>query len=290
MSSTDYPVFMPDSGKLEHEQMGFPGDMKTFLKRRIPYTLVPTPLPADKTSALNEFYFTDSRTQDLLAIISACLHKLYDVPRAKQVFEQLRSQSAGRARLVPQLYNQFLESYLNKAASGSRGESNMWIHETWSLYNSMENGAENVQPTAGTYAVMLLAWLRWAILLIRTCDFLFFSSFNPESDPPVDLPSMSKPANLLMSIVDRRIPVSHVVSDRVFTSSKDAASVIKILSKAAVDLSLSHIVGELGQADAIGREYADPLADVPEVLPVFRIKVSLSFHQVTMNLSVWSCI
>jgi DNA-directed RNA polymerase len=89
-----------------------------------------------------------------------------------------------------------------------------------------------------------------------------------------------------MSIVDRHIPISNVVSDRVFTSSKDAASVIKILSKAAVDHHLSHIVGELGQADAIGREYVDPLADVPEVLPVFRIKVSLLFHQVTMNLSV----
>ena len=158
--STDYSVFMPDSGKLEHEQPGFPGDMKTFLHRRTPYTLVPTPLPADKTSAMNEFYFTDSRTQDLLAVIDACLHNLYDVHRARQVFEQLRSQSAGRARLVPQLYNHFLESYLNKAVLASRGESSIWLHETWSLYNSMENGTENVQPTAGTYAVMLLAWLR----------------------------------------------------------------------------------------------------------------------------------
>ncbi|KAG2159045.1 uncharacterized protein EDB93DRAFT_1053847, partial [Suillus bovinus] len=65
--------------------------MNGFLKRRTPYTILPTPLPDDRASALNSFYFTDSPTQDQLAVMDACLHNLYDVPRAKQIFEQLRS-------------------------------------------------------------------------------------------------------------------------------------------------------------------------------------------------------
>jgi len=96
--------------------------------------------------------------------------------------------------------------------------------------------------------------------------------FNPESDPPLELSNMRHPTTLLTSIMDRKISVSRVVSDRVFSSSKEAAGVIKILSKAAVDLNLSRIVTELGQADAIGREYIDPLENVPEVQPVLRIK------------------
>ena len=67
-----------------------PEDMHNFLKRVTPYTILPTPLPADQKSHLNDTYFTDSPTQDLLAVIDACLHNLYDVPRAKQTFERLQ--------------------------------------------------------------------------------------------------------------------------------------------------------------------------------------------------------
>ena len=85
---------------------------------------------------------------------------------------------------------------------------------------------------------------------------------------------MRTPTNILTNIIDRNVSVSHVVSDRVFSSSEDAAEVIRLLSKSAVELNLSRIVNELGRADAIGRVYVDPLEDVPEVQPVMRIKVS----------------
>lgn len=78
---------------------------------------------------------------------------------------------------------------------------------------------------------------------------------------------------LLSNIVEREIDVSSVVSDRVFTSSEEAAEVIKILSKAAVALNLSRVITELGQAEAIGAHYADALDGIPEVLPVMRAKV-----------------
>jgi DNA-directed RNA polymerase len=74
-------------------------------------------------------------------------------------------------------------------------------------------------------------------------------------------------------MVDRKISVSFVVSDRVFSSSEEAADVIKTLSKAAVDLNMSRVVAELGQAEAIGSHTTDLLDSVPEVNPVLRVKV-----------------
>jgi DNA-directed RNA polymerase len=84
---------------------------------------------------------------------------------------------------------------------------------------------------------------------------------------------MYNPSTILTNIIDRQLSISHVISDRVFSSSQDASDVITLLSKAAVDLNLSRVVSELGQAEAIGREFHDPLENVPEVQPVFRVKV-----------------
>ncbi|EGO20170.1 hypothetical protein SERLADRAFT_477530, partial [Serpula lacrymans var. lacrymans S7.9] len=88
----DYPAFMASSAPEvpQEESLPFGNDMQGFLKRRTPYTMLPMPLPDDKSSALNDFYFTDSPTRDQLAVMDACLHNLYDVPRARQVFERLR--------------------------------------------------------------------------------------------------------------------------------------------------------------------------------------------------------
>jgi DNA-directed RNA polymerase len=110
--------------------------------------------------------------------------------------------------------------------------------------------------------------------------------FNPESDMPLELPSSVHPTTLLKSIIDRQIPISHVVSDRVFSSSRQAVDIIKLLSKAAVDLNLTPVVNELGQTEALGREYVDPLENVPEVLPVLRIKASWNLHPYDRTLSL----
>lgn len=86
--------------------------------------------------------------------------------------------------------------------------------------------------------------------------------------------SAQDPASLLTQILKRKISISHVVADRIFNSSEEAADIIKILSKAAVDLNLSHVVAELGQAEAVGTRFSDILDNVPEVTPVQRAEVS----------------
>jgi len=45
---------------------------------------------------------------------------------------------------------------------------------------------------------------------------------------------------------------------------------------AAVDLNLLGVVGELGQAEVLGSQLLDPLDNVPEVMPVTRLKVNIS--------------
>ncbi|EGO20169.1 hypothetical protein SERLADRAFT_363576 [Serpula lacrymans var. lacrymans S7.9] len=120
----------------------------------------------------------------------------------------------------------------------------------------MEHESEKIQPTTATYSLMLLAWLR----------------FNPDSETPVNLTIAHNPTKLLTSIIDRQISVSHIVSDRVFTSSEEASQVIKLLSRAAVDLNLSRVVSELGQIEAMATQSPDPLESVPEVTPVMRWK------------------
>ncbi|KIJ61212.1 hypothetical protein HYDPIDRAFT_68101, partial [Hydnomerulius pinastri MD-312] len=86
------PRFAPQRDPIVEDASGsFIHDMQGFLQRRVPYTILPTPLPGDGTpTALNNLFFMDSPTQDQLAVMDACLHNLYDVPRAKQVFEGLR--------------------------------------------------------------------------------------------------------------------------------------------------------------------------------------------------------
>ncbi len=93
----------------------------------------------------------------------------------------------------------------------------------------------------------------------------------------MDQLTLPKYNELLSSIISRGHQVSAVVSDRVFTDSEEAAVIIKELSHAAVDLNMSSVVAELGQAEAIGTTYSDIRDSVPEIVPVTRIKASTSF-------------
>ena len=136
-------------------------DMQEFLQRPLPYTILPPPLPDDRKSALNTFLFTDSPTQDQLAVMDACLHNLYDVPRAKQVFERLRKSSCMEHLLDARIYNSFLEAYIEMATTKQPDDRTLWVEDALQLYLVMESGQEKVQPTSQTYAAMLLAWLRY---------------------------------------------------------------------------------------------------------------------------------
>ena len=137
-------------------------DMHKFLKHNTSYTMLPTPLPTDHNSPLNDLYFTDSPTQDLLAVIDACLHNLYDIPRARQIFGRLRRGSKAEAHLNTGLYNSLLEAYIAMATSKDPDNRLVWLGDAWGLFGSMETGAEVAAPNATTYALMLAAWLRLA--------------------------------------------------------------------------------------------------------------------------------
>lgn len=129
-------------------------DLHAFLRRRLQYTYVPTPLPSDVHSDLNDYYFPDTPTQDSLAVIDACLHGYYDVPRARFIFGQLREGPQKDSVLSSRLYNLFLETYLEM----SRKEYHLqgtWLEEAWKLFEDLDSGSEPVQPNANTYAIML---------------------------------------------------------------------------------------------------------------------------------------
>ncbi|OBZ74536.1 DNA-directed RNA polymerase, mitochondrial [Grifola frondosa] len=251
------PVPESDS-MLSDSSLSGHGEMHGFLRRRTHYTILPTPLPDDQSSALNDYYFTDSPTQDSMSVMDACLHNWHDVPRAKEVFERLRESKQGDPVLEARVYNLFLDAYLEMATSKDVGNRTMWLEELWSLYDVMETGREKVYPTANTFAIMLQAWMR----------------FNPDSKEPVMISGakVHDPISLLRSIIDCQISVSLVISDRAFTSNEEATEAIKHLSKAAVAMDLANVVNELGLADSLGREVEDPLENVPEAIPVLRLK------------------
>ncbi|OCH85018.1 DNA/RNA polymerase [Obba rivulosa] len=236
--------------------------MQGFLRRRTPYTILPTPLPAETgSSALNDLYFTDSPTQDAVSVMDACLHNLYDVPRAKHIFEQLRSEGRGDTFLDARVYNSLIDAYLKMVSAPTTQDREMWLNSAWELYNGMEEGREKAHPTANTYALMLLAYLR----------------FHPDSMQAGDAAvrcgaETHDPESMLRHIIEHQIPVSLVVADRAFQSSEEANEVIRLLSRAAVNMGLAKVVNELGMAESLGRQGLDPLEDVPEAIPVMKPK------------------
>lgn len=135
-------------------------DMQNFLERNKPHAFLPTPLPSGQNSSLHDLYFTDSTTQDSLAVIDACLHNLYDIPRAKQIFETLRKSHKAEVTLNVRLYNSLLEAFIAMAAKKEPHNKLVWLEDAWTLFNSMEAGVEVAVPNATTYAIMLAAWLK----------------------------------------------------------------------------------------------------------------------------------
>lgn len=88
----------------------------------------------------------------MTGIIDACLHNLYDVPRAQNVFERLRQQ-AGSSILGSGLYNSILQAYLGMSMKDPI-KKNYWVEEAWKLYRVMESGQDDVQPSVRTYIIL----------------------------------------------------------------------------------------------------------------------------------------
>lgn len=144
---------------------GLTENLSDFLQRQTPYTILPTPVPSDIQDTLNDLVFTSTPVQESLSVIDACLYNCFDVKRAQYVFNVLRQSPSGNAVLEARVYNLFLEAYLDMATAevqqGDMGEPVKWLRESWSLFDSMENGQEKAIPNAATYAIMLKTWLRY---------------------------------------------------------------------------------------------------------------------------------
>ena len=174
-----YPAFLPALPKLTDSTSDALGDystsdMHTFLRTRTPYTILPTPLPRDRQSEINDLYYTDSSTQDLIAVMDACLHNGYDVSRAKEIFDDLRAKRSEHI-LHPRLYTAFVEAYLDMALKDPEKKS-LWIEDAWVLLDSLFSGEARVAVTTGAYALALLAWLRY----VRTFSCHDFSLIIPQ--------------------------------------------------------------------------------------------------------------
>ncbi|KAG6896061.1 hypothetical protein C0992_010594 [Termitomyces sp. T32_za158] len=252
-ASPDYPSFLaqPTSEPaLQPRNLDLPTELSHFLQRPTAYTILPAPLPSDRSSPTNDLYYADTVTQDLLSVMDACLHNLYDVPRARDIFDRLRERHRSHILSTP-IYNAFIEAYIALAHS-QQGPVPVLIQYACDLYQVLESEAEQCKPNATTYALMLLLHHR----------------FGPYSSNTIETHLTPDPRTLLACIVKRDIPVASVVSDRTLDSSEDAIKIIKHLSIAAVELKNEEIISELGQAEVLGTHKPDVLDDVPEVRPV----------------------
>lgn len=87
---------------------------------------------------------------------------------------------------------------------------------------------------------------------------------------------MQDPHALLRGIVDREISVTQVVASRSVNSDDEAADMIKVLSKTAVEMHIPSVMDELGQTQFLGGSALfDPLEGIPEAMPVLKAKVCL---------------
>lgn len=216
--------------------------------------VLPTPLPSDIPSTLeNSQWFLDTQTQERLAVMEACLHNLFDVPRATGIFNTLRADPNSAQIIEPRIYNTFLEAYIESATRKANSARSSWIQKAVKLFQDIEESKGLTTP--GTYATMLLGWLR----------------FRNHADWDASI----SPNSILQSIHDAKISLAEVAGHRVFTSHGEAKEAILQLSHASADLGLHKLmVPELGRALGSGDGLAsseNPVDNVPEVNPTTAI-------------------
>lgn len=94
--------------------------------------------------------------------------------------------------------------------------------------------------------------------------FISISLRKTTMELPPSVPSERSPADLLRCMLNRNINLLKVIADRSL-SSADSSEITQHLCRAAAEMGLHNVITDLGQAQAIAD---DPLADVPEVMPV----------------------
>ena len=130
-------------------------DMQAFLRSHMPYTILPPPLPQDSHSELNNLLYTDLPTQDIIAIMDACLHNSYNVARAKEILENSAPTDLSRSFTHVFTMLSWWPISIWPLRSQRRGR---WVEDAWALLDLLLSGNESVPIPSGAYALALVAW------------------------------------------------------------------------------------------------------------------------------------
>ncbi|RXW11654.1 hypothetical protein EST38_g14201 [Candolleomyces aberdarensis] len=165
--------------------------------------------------------------QDKLAVMDACLHNLYSVPRAKTLFNRLRHEK--QSVLSTNIYNRVMSSYLQMAAQEEYNRV-MWVSEAWEVYRAMVSGNEGVLPDHQTYALALNAWRQFS-----------------------DIPEGADYKTILFHITtdSRKISLLDIVAHPCIPTQEDAADITKALARIALEKQDIDTVNILAKAASI---------------------------------------
>jgi hypothetical protein len=185
-------TLMSDYKQPKKPQSQLVQQMGGFLRRGIPPVKTPT---ISTASSDHKYWFLDAATQDSLGILDACLGNLYDVPRAKALFDRMRKQKKNPT-LESKLYNRVMEAYAEMAEKPEE-KREYWLEEILKLWEEMVNESEfdderlmklddaerareieagrRIAPTQATYALMLRLHLRYNPCVYSLLLVYFFS-------------------------------------------------------------------------------------------------------------------
>ncbi|KAF7313242.1 DNA-directed RNA polymerase [Mycena kentingensis (nom. inval.)] len=212
-------------------------ELGSFLRQPTSIDILPPPLPQHHRSTRPPDWFSDPTTQEMMSIMDACLHNLYDVPRAKSIFDRLRSQ--GNSAIDARVIDAMLEAYLKMGAN--KAETDYWLESLWELYDA----AREIESTPASFAVALLA-------LHRFPEYAGHRTIGVTVE----------------QITQTDISMLNILSERVFTDDNEATQLVAQLSKAAIALNAPSVVAELAQAHALTSAEPDDAESVPEARPV----------------------
>lgn len=207
--------------------------LSTFLPQNLQtYTILPTPTAAPSkdflfpasSSSTSRQVFSPSPLHQVLAVIDACLANSYDVPRARALFNGLRTDKTLKGHPLMgdvRMYNSVLRGYLVKAyqmgdeLEGIEGisekEREMWLDEFWNLYEVLAQNAE-VQPNASTFGLALVAHIRSTLPLPIQEDGGPKKSGRPRTRSLRNALPRS-PNDIIRSILEHRIPMYEIIMD-----------------------------------------------------------------------------
>ncbi|KAJ2915358.1 hypothetical protein MD484_g5087, partial [Candolleomyces efflorescens] len=224
LPSHDYPPYLPPSAPSTSTANQF---LRPFLQRTQSFTILPAPLPQDEHK--NDPVFTDTVTQDKLAVMDACLHNLYSVPRAKTLFNRLREEKQNV--LSTSVYNRIIASYLQIAAQEESNRT-MWVIEAWEVYRAMVAGEEGIFPDHQTYALALNAWREFSDI-----------PGGPAADYKTILSHITADG--------RKTSLLDIVAHPCIPTQEDAAEITKQLARIALERQDIETVNILAKAASI---------------------------------------